>query len=120
MKIGTLARRSGLSADTLRYYERIGLLPRADRDAGGRRDYGASDLLWVEFLQKLQATAMPIRKRLEYTKLRAGGPGTAAARRAILEGHAADLVRRRGEIDACLALLGEKITLYRKMEAGEI
>ena len=47
MKIGELARRSGLSAYTLRYYERIGLLPYATRDGAGRRDYDASILAWI-------------------------------------------------------------------------
>ena len=50
MRIGELARRSGLSAHTIRYYERIGLLPYADRDRARRRDYDASILVWIEFI----------------------------------------------------------------------
>ena len=61
MKIGQLAKRSGLSAYTIRYYERIGLLPRADRDRSGQRDYDASILTWIEFLDRLKTTGMPIR-----------------------------------------------------------
>lgn len=52
MKIGELAKRAELSAHALRYYERIGLLPRADRDASGQRDYDASILVWIGFLEK--------------------------------------------------------------------
>jgi DNA-binding transcriptional MerR regulator len=48
MKIGEISERSGLSAHTLRYYERIGLLPHADRDAGGRRTYEPSILVWIQ------------------------------------------------------------------------
>jgi DNA-binding transcriptional MerR regulator len=117
MKIGTLAKRSGLSADTLRYYEKVGLLPRAERDPGGRRAYCAEDLPWIEFLQKLKATAMPMRRRIDYARLRAQGPTTAHERRKILEEHQADLFRRREEINACLVLLDEKIGTYRQMEA---
>ena len=57
MKIGDLARRSGLSVHTIRYYERIGLLPRADRDASGHRDYDAAILTWIGFLDRIKARA---------------------------------------------------------------
>lgn len=119
MKIGALAKRSGLSVDTLRYYERIGLLPRAGRDAGGRRVYESADLPWIEFLQKLKATAMPMQRRVRYAQLRAQGPSTAHARRKILEEHHRDLTERRAEIDGCLSLLDEKIETYRQMEADQ-
>ena len=56
MKIGELARRSGRSAHTLRYYERIGLLPPPRRDDSGQRDYDASVLVWLAFLERLRAT----------------------------------------------------------------
>src|SRR3546814_228175 len=69
MKIGDLAKRSGLSAHTLRYYERIGLLPYADRDRSGQRDHDASILTWIEFLGRLKTTGMPIRGMLRYAKL---------------------------------------------------
>ncbi len=54
MKIGELAKRSGLSAYTIRYYERIGLLPYADRDRSSRRDYDPDILVWIEFLGRLK------------------------------------------------------------------
>lgn len=56
MKIGELAKRSGLSAHTIRYYERIGLLPYADRDQSSQRDYDASILIWIAFLGRLKTT----------------------------------------------------------------
>lgn len=70
MKIGELVKRSGLSAHTIRYYERIGLLPHADRDQSGQRDYDASILIWIEFLDRLKTTGMPIREMLRYAALR--------------------------------------------------
>ena len=78
MKIGELAKRSGLSAHTIRYYERIGLLPYADRDQSGQRDYDASILVWIEFLHRMKTTGMPIREMLRYAALRAGGVETEA------------------------------------------
>lgn len=64
MKICELAKRSGLSAHTIRYYERIGLLPYADRDRSSRRDYDASILVWIAFIGRLKTTGMPIREML--------------------------------------------------------
>ncbi len=73
MKIGELAKRSGLSAHTIRYYERIGLLPYADRDQSSQRDYDASILIWIAFLGRLKTTGMPIREMLRYAALRESG-----------------------------------------------
>ncbi|MDX8451110.1 MerR family transcriptional regulator, partial [Mesorhizobium captivum] len=85
MKIGELAKRSGLSAYTIRYYERIGLFPHADRDQSGQRDYDASILTWIEFLDRLKTTGMPIREMLRYAALRERGVDTEAERSALLE-----------------------------------
>ena len=57
MKIGELAKRSGLSAHTIRYYERIGLLPYAHRDQSSHRDYDESILTWIEFVDRLPRNA---------------------------------------------------------------
>jgi DNA-binding transcriptional MerR regulator len=112
MKIGTLAKRSGLTAHTIRYYERIGLLPHADRDAGGRRDYDASILVWIEFLGRLKTTGMPIREMLRYAKLREGGDLTATPRRALLVAHREAVRLRIAELNACLLVLDTKIDTY--------
>lgn len=117
MRISAFAARSGLSVDTLRYYERIGLLPRSGRDAGGRRDYGSDDLVWATFLRKLQAMDMPMRERLEYSRLRAEGDATLEARRRLLEAHRVALIARRSELSDLIAGLDDKITHYRTLEA---
>lgn len=87
MKIGDLAKRTGLSTHTLRYYERIGLLPYADRDRSGQRDFDASILTWIAFLGRLKTTGMPIRDMLRYAALRDDGEATGPARRQMLENH---------------------------------
>jgi DNA-binding transcriptional MerR regulator len=120
MKIGTLAARSGVSVDTLRYYEKIGLLPKVDRDSGGRRAYGETDLSWIEFVLKLKATGMPMRDRIDYARLRAEGPHTAAARREILERHRESLLARRADLDACIDLMDRKITMYEALESENV
>ena len=112
MKIGDLARRSGLTAHTIRYYERIGLLPYASRDHSKQRDYDASILTWIEFLGRLKATGMPIREMLRYAALRDQGPSTNAQRCKLLEGHR-DIVRVHvAELQMCLLVLDAKIAGY--------
>lgn len=112
MKIAELARRSGLSTHTIRYYERIGLMPAADRDASGHRDYAAEVLIWITFIGHMKAAGMPVREMLAYAGLRAQGAHTGPqradilrARRDLVAGHVADLV-------AVLSVLDEKIAGY--------
>ncbi len=115
MKIGELAERSGLSVHTLRYYKRIGLGPRADRDRSGRRDYDASMLAWLAFLERLKTTGMPIRERLRYARLRERGTSTAAERRRLLKAHRERVRAHVEALKACLLVLDAKIAGY----AGE-
>lgn len=112
MKIGELSKRSGLSAHTIRYYERIGLLPYADRDAGGRRDYDPLILSWTAFLARLKTTGMPLGEMLRYASLRAEGDHTGADRRALLEAHREQLRRRIAALQDCLLVLDSKIDSY--------
>ena len=112
MKIGELAKRSGLTAHTIRYYERIGLLPYADRNQSRHRDYDASILTWIEFLGRLKTTGMPIRDMLRYAALRERGVGTEAARRELLERHRAAVRAHAAELKACLLVLDTKIAGY--------
>lgn len=115
MKIGELAKRSGLSAHTIRYYERIGLLPYAVRDQSRRRDYDTSVLTWIEFLGRLKSTGMPIRDMLRYAELREKG-GTEAQRREVLERHRHRVGAHVAELQACLLILDAKIAGYADVE----
>ncbi|WP_269580697.1 MerR family transcriptional regulator [Roseibium sp. Sym1] len=119
MKIGDLAERSGLSTDTLRYYEKIGLLPRPLRDGGGRRVYDATILRWIDFLDRLKSTGMGIRDRLRYAELRGKGAASLTERREMLETHRHKVAGDIGRLTEMLAVLDDKIDLYRRMEAGE-
>ncbi|WP_085934695.1 MerR family transcriptional regulator [Enhydrobacter aerosaccus] len=116
MKIGELARRSGLSAHTIRYYERIGLLPYADRDRSRCRDYDASILVWIEFLGRLKTIGMPVREMLRYAALRERGTGTEAERRELLERHRERVRAHVAELTACLLVLDTKIDGYAVLE----
>lgn len=116
MKIGELARRSGLSAHTIRYYERIGLLPYAGRDRSGQRDYDASILAWIEFLGHLKMTGMPIRNMLEYARLRDLGEETGPERQKMLEQHRAVVQAHVTKLQSCLSVLDIKIAGYADAE----
>jgi DNA-binding transcriptional MerR regulator len=116
MKIGQLAKRSGLTEHTIRYYERIGLLPYADRDQSSQRNYDASILAWIEFLGRLKTTGMPIREMLEYTALRKRGEATESARCALLEQHRKRVRTRIAELQDCLLVLDAKIAGYAGSE----
>ena len=112
MKIGELSRRTGLSIDTIRYYERIGLLPKQRRAASGHRDYDSDIITWIGFLGRLKTTGMPLSEMITYARLRADGPATAPERKALLERHR-DAVRAHiAELDACLTVLDDKIAGY--------
>lgn len=112
MKIGELAKRTGHTTHTLRYYEKIGLLPYASRDATGKRDYDESILGWIEFLGRLKTTGMPIRDMLRYAELRSLGAGTETERRELLEVHRECVRRRVVELQTCLDVLDTKIAGY--------
>ncbi|WP_456772172.1 MerR family transcriptional regulator [Bradyrhizobium sp. USDA 4369] len=112
MKIGELARQSGLTPHTIRYYERIGLLPRADRDRQRQRDYDASILTWIEFLGRLKSTGMPIRDMLRYAELRAQGAASEPERRRLLERHREAVRARVATMQDCLLVLDGKIAGY--------
>ncbi|MBI1204637.1 MAG: MerR family DNA-binding transcriptional regulator [Rhodopseudomonas sp.] len=121
MKIGELAKRSGLTAYTIRYYERIGLLPRVSRGRSNQRDYDASILNWTEFLHRLKTTGMPIRGMLQYAKLRERGPASEMERCRLLEEHRDRVRAHVAELQSCLSVLDEKIAGYaaaHRMENG--
>lgn len=118
MKIGELARRTGLTAHTLRYYEKIGLLPDATRDSSGQRDYDESIFEWIEFLGRLKTTGMSIRNMLRYAELRALGASTASERCALLGAHRELVQAHLAELQSCLLVLNKKIEIYTQASAS--
>lgn len=114
--IAQAAERSGLSIDTLRYYERIGLIEPPARDAGGRRNYTDEDLAWLSFLTKLRTTGMPIRAMREYARLRNGGLATMARRKEILREQREAVCRQIADLTASLGALDYKINNYDELE----
>jgi DNA-binding transcriptional MerR regulator len=106
---------TGLSAHTLRYYERIGLLDTVARGPDGRRRFQNADLAWLSFLTRLRTTGMSIRGMQRFADLRRIGDSTAPERLELLRQHR-DAVRRRiSELVDCVHTLDDKIAHYEAM-----
>ena len=121
LTIAEAARRTEVSAHTLRYYERAGLVvTRVDRTSGGRRRYRQLDLDWIKICTKLRATGMPIKVIRRYAELVSAGRGNEPERLALLESHRGDVLARLAELQENLALIDRKIGVYRgRLEAGD-
>jgi DNA-binding transcriptional MerR regulator len=112
------ARRSGFSLDTLRYYERIGLLSGIGRTAGGRRVFNDDDLGWLELFRCLRDTGMPISQMSRYAELARAGDGTARERKELLEEHAAAVEEQIELLRRQHAHLLDKIKYYEGVIDG--
>ncbi len=104
---------TGLSAHTLRYYERVRLLEPVARNASGHRRYARTDLEHLQFLHCLRATGMPIRRMQEYGALAREGRATLAARLELLEAHRHDVQARMEELEHSLNIIDKKIERFR-------
>lgn len=114
MKIAEVSKEYGLSVDTLRYYERIGLLPNVTRTASGIRDYSEQDCARVQFVKCMRAASVSIEALIEYMALMDEGDATLEARKALLE-EQRELVRGRiAEMQAGLDRLDYKIDNYEQ------
>ena len=112
MTIAQVSQKYGVSADTLRYYERIGLSPPVHRSAGGIRDYDETDCGWVEFIKCMRAAGLPIEALIEYVALFQQGDDTLCARKALLLEQREQLAQRIADLQAVLDRLDRKIQVY--------
>ncbi|MEU9477856.1 MerR family transcriptional regulator [Streptomyces sp. NPDC048191] len=103
---------TGLTAHTLRWYERIGLMPHVDRSHTGQRRYSNRDLDWLDFVTKLRLTGMPVADMVRYAELVREGESTYAERQALLESTRRDVLNRIAELRDTLAVLDRKISFY--------
>jgi DNA-binding transcriptional MerR regulator len=119
MTVAEAAAEAGVSAHTLRYYERAGLLARVERNGAGHRDYTEEDIEWVVMVTRLRATGMPIRAIREYAELVREGEGNEEQRLALLEEHRERVLEQLATIERNLELVDYKIGLYRDRLATE-
>ncbi|MFD7435372.1 MerR family transcriptional regulator [Streptomyces sp. NPDC059861] len=103
---------TGLSAHTLRWYERIGLMSHIDRSHTGQRRYSNRDLDWLDLVGKLRLTGMPVADMVRYAELVRAGDTTYEERRELLETTRQDVLERIAELRDTLAVLDRKISFY--------
>lgn len=113
LTIAEAAELTGLTADTLRYYERGGLMLRAvPRAASGHRQYAQDDIDWIRLITKLRSTGMPIRDVRRYTDLVRAGQGNERERLDLLQAHRQVVLARLAEVQDHLGAIDYKIGLY--------
>jgi DNA-binding transcriptional MerR regulator len=123
MNIKEAAHQSGLSVDTIRFYEKSGMLPRILRDARGWRNFGPDNVEWLRNLERLRATGMPMKEMRRFAVLvhlaDPALPDGATERLEILKKHSERLNERQIELDGCKAYLSKKIEIYQKLQGDD-
>lgn len=112
MKIAEVSEHYGLSTDTLRYYERVGLIPHVNRNGSGIRDYNDLDVRRVEFIKCMRGAGLPVEVLIDYMELVQQGDRTIEARKDILREQRDLLAARIQEMQQTLDLLDHKIQVY--------
>jgi len=112
MMIAEVSEKFDLPQDTLRYYERIGLLPRVNRNKSGNRDYTEENCKWVEFIKCMRGAGLPIEVLIEYVALFQQGDATIDARKELLIEQRKLLLTRMEDMQKTLERLDYKIATY--------
>ncbi|WML34270.1 MerR family transcriptional regulator [Clostridium sp. OS1-26] len=114
MTIAEVSKRFNLSADTLRYYERIGLIPSVNRNASGIRDYTEEDCNWVNFIKCMRSAGLSIEVLVEYVSMFQQGTSTIKARKELLIEQRSQLAEKIKEMQQTLERLDKKIDGYEE------
>lgn len=115
LPIAEVAQRTGLSKDTLRYYEKAGLIEAVDRSSGGQRRYATTDLDWLALLLRLRATGMSIADMQRFAELRRKGNTSVTDRLDLLTGHRDAVQRHIADLRGDLQVLETKIAHYQDL-----
>ena len=119
MTIKEVSKKYDISEDTIRYYERIGLLPKVPRKKSGIRDFDDNSCKWIEFIKCMRCAGMRIEALIEYMNLFQEGKGTVTARKNLLLEQREILEEKRNDITNTIERLDYKISLYNEIEAGK-
>ena len=114
MRIAEAASKSGLSIDTIRYYERSGILPEIRRGPDGQRLFSSENVEWLSLLSSLRDTGMSTETMRRFAALYRAGDHTIPERKEILVAHSERLKKRRADLDRCEELLAYKISIYEE------
>ncbi|SEO70547.1 DNA-binding transcriptional regulator, MerR family [Paenibacillus sophorae] len=120
MNIQDISTLTGITAHTLRYYEKNGLIHSITRGSNGHRQYSAADLAWIRFLVRLRTTGMSIRQMQQIAELRRQGPASTKERRILLEAHKNRLAEQIERLQEHYEVINEKIEIYRQWESENL
>ena len=112
MTIKAVSEKYGITQYTLRYYERVGMIPTVTRAPSGHRDYQPEDLGWVELAKCLRGAGLTVEAIVDYVKLSQAGESTVPARLALLRKQREELLEQRQQIETALERLDQKIARY--------
>lgn len=115
MNTKEVSKQLGLSIDTLRYYERIGLIPPVNRDKNGYRNYTEQDLIWLDFIKVMRESGISVEALIEYVKLFQQGDNTAKVRKHILVEQREILAEKVNKLQKVLQRLDNKIEVYEEI-----
>lgn len=119
MNISEVSKKFEISQDTLRYYERVGMIPYVNRTPSGIRDYREDDCKWVELAKCMRSAGLPVEVMIEYLKLTQQGNDTISARRDLLLEQREQLFEQKANIESTIDRLNYKIDRYEKaMKTG--
>lgn len=119
MTIGEISEKYGISQDTLRYYEKVGMIPKVTRTKGGIRNYTEEDMKWLDLVVCLRSAGLPIAVMSEYIRLFREGDSTAGERLALLKQQREVLIGQRKKMDEMLCRLNDKIAAYETDVSAE-
>lgn len=111
---GQVAEKTGFSLDTLRYYERIGLLDDIARNSGGQRVFTEDDVAWLRILRCLRDTGMPIQRMVRYAELARGGDATVPERLELLREHDQEIDEKIAHLRVEQDHIRAKIAYYQR------
>lgn len=112
MTIKEVSEKYGLSQDTLRYYEKIGVIPPVTRTSGGIRNYSEKDIAWVENAVCMRNAGLPVEVIAEYCRLFSMGDSTIGARLELLTEQRKKLIEQKEQLEAEISRLDYKIGRY--------
>lgn len=114
MMIAEVSQKYDITADTLRYYERVGLIPPVNRSASGIRNYTEEDCNWVGFIKCMRSAGLSIEVLVEYVTMFQQGNSTIKARKELLIEQRRQLIKRINEMKQTLERLDKKIDGYEE------
>ncbi|MHC1723848.1 MAG: MerR family transcriptional regulator [Aminipila sp.] len=120
MTIAEVSKKYDISQDTLRYYERIGLIPVVNRTANGNRDYTEESCRWIELAKCMRSAGVPIEALIEYCALTQQGDSTIKARKELLLEERKKLLEKMEDMQKTLDRLNYKIGRYEKAEVTNV